>query len=414
MINNTITRHDVLCAKSMYPGYFFNHKGYINVDRMTRLSVWLGQQSPPSCPDPTLALNATRHLSRLERSKLFSKDLEKMRTAEGRWFEAIIYETFVEISAKTEAIRFLALKGADAPHGGRRAKLGQNGIFYSRAGDITIRGNGQDLAEFDLLMVDSENHIIFTEVITSPSDLKEFEVEIEYKRRLLGYLFDQHYVPFIVVASFNVSNYTAGKRILKTPHTLYFQPASCEEIKSHLNGKQKPPYGWKPRPPHQKMVRASGFTFRRPFDYQKFHNQERDWVFSNVSNEFDVKSMASPHETSVLVKKILYGCLYPSAVRKVCQEYEFSIKGKKIGFDDIRRQFSKVILATDLPGYEPIIYLRSKQKKEYLKMVQDKEGNFKFERFTPSKVGFFLWLESLNPSLGSRITSNILDAFSPQ
>ena len=76
-------------------------------------------------------------------------------------------------------------------------------------------------------------------------------------------------------------------------------------------------------------------------------------------------------------------------------------------------QYSKVILATDLPGYDPLLYLRSKRKKEYLKMVQDKSGNFKFERNTPSKVGFFLWLESLSPSLGARISDRILDTFSP-
>jgi hypothetical protein len=59
------------------------------------------------------------------------------------------------------------------------------------------------------------------------------------------------------------------------------------------------------------------------------------------------------------------------------------------------------------------MYLRPKQKREYLKMVQDKEGNFKYERRTPPKVGFFLWLESLSPTLGTRITHQILDAFSP-
>lgn len=64
-----------------------------------------------------------------------------------------------------------------------------------------------------------------------------------------------------------------------------------------------------------------------------------------------------------------------------------------------------MILATDLPDYEPLVYLRPRNKKEYLKMVQDKEGNFKFERRTPPKVGFFLWLESIGPTLGSRITT---------
>lgn len=381
---------------------------------MNQISAWLAHNSPPFCPEPPLALNATRHLSRAERAKLFSPDIEKMRTAEGRWYEAIIYELFVEISKNTDAINYLALKGADAPRGGRNARLGQNGIFYSRSGDITIRGNGQDLAEFDLLMVDGDNQVTFAEVLTSPSDLKEFEAEIEYKRRLLGYLFDQPKVPFLMVASFNVSNFSAGRRILKTPHTIHLQTATCEEIKSGLRGRQRPSPGWKPVLPHAKMVRASDFSFRRAFDYQKFHDWERNWVFSSVSNEVDVKNVVNPHETSMLVKKILYGGLYPSAVRTVCQEYQFSIRGKKIGFDEIKKQFSKVILATDLPGYEPLIYLRSNQKKEYLKMVQDREGNFKFERFTPSRVGFFLWLESLAPSLGSRITSKILDAFSPR
>ncbi|OPX68743.1 MAG: hypothetical protein A4E37_00858 [Methanoregulaceae archaeon PtaB.Bin056] len=381
---------------------------------MNKISAWLSKNSPPFCPETSLALTATRHLSKAERAKLFSPDLEKMRTAEGRWYEAIIYEMFVEISRETDAISRLALKGADAPRGGRNARLGQNGIFYSRSGDITIRGNGQDLAEFDLLMVDGDNQVTFAEVLTSPSDLKEFEAEIEYKRTLLGYLFDQERVPFLMVASFNVANYSAGRRILRTPDTIHLQTATCEEIKSGLRGKQRPAQGWRPGLPHSKMVRASDLTLKRAFDYQKFHDWERNWVFSGVSNEVDVKSAANPHETSMLVKKILYGGLYPSALRTVCEEYEFSIRGKKIGFHEIKKQFSKVVLATDLPGYEPLMYFRSNQKREYLKMVQDREGNFKFERFTPSRVGFFLWLESLGPSLGSRITSKILDAFSPR
>ena len=114
------------------------------------------------------------------------------------------------------------------------------------------------------------------------------------------------------------------------------------------------------------------------------------------------------------MKKILYGGLYPSALRAVCHDHDFSIRGRKLSITDIRGQYSKAILATDLPGYEPLIYLRSRKKREYLKMVQDREGNFKYERNTPSRVGFFLWLESIGPNLGSRITTKILEAFSPR
>jgi hypothetical protein len=45
-------------------------------------------------------------------------------------------------------------------------------------------------------------------------------------------------------------------------------------------------------------------------------------------------------------------------------------------------------------------------------MIQLKDGQLKFERPTPPKVGFFLWLESIQPTLGSRITLEVLDTFS--
>jgi len=88
-----------------------------------------------------------------------------------------------------------------------------------------------------------------------------------------------------------------------------------------------------------------------------------------------------------------------------------SVRGKRIEFSEFSHFYSNAIIATDLPGYELIIYLRSRQKKEYLKMVQVKDGHFKYERPTPSRVGFFLWLESLQPTLGTRITLSILEAF---
>ena len=380
---------------------------------MSDITSWLAKNASSFSPAPTLAINATRHLSKAERHKLFSADIEHMRTAEGRWYEAIIYELFRELSPRTEAIRHLALKGDDAPRGRRNASLGQNGLFYSRCGDITIRGNGQDLAEFDLLLVDGEGLISFAEVLTSPSDLKEFEQEIDYKRKLLGYLFDQRRVPFLLVSSFDVTSYAAGRKILRTPSTVNIQTLSCEQIKAAIRERGRLRPGTRPLL-HSKLVPASDIAIRRPFDYQKFHDWERNWVFSSVANEIDVKSTPNPHETSILVKKILYGGLYPSALRAVCHDHDFSIRGRKLSITDIRGQYSKAILATDLPGYEPLIYLRSRKKREYLKMVQDREGNFKYERNTPSRVGFFLWLESIGPNLGSRITTKILEAFSPR
>ena len=147
---------------------------------------WLNSNFKNFKPTAAIALNATRHMNTMERKKLFSPDIEPMRTAEGRWFEAIVYEMFLEISQKSDCIKYIARKGADAPRAGAPACLGQNGIFYSKYGDITFRGNGQDLAEFDLILVDANGNVAFGEVVTSPADLKEFEIEIAFKKRLLG------------------------------------------------------------------------------------------------------------------------------------------------------------------------------------------------------------------------------------
>lgn len=91
------------------------------------------------------------------------------------------------------------------------------------------------------------------------------------------------------------------------------------------------------------------------------------------------------------------------------------IKGKTYDPDTVQKQFSKVVLAVNIPEYRPIIYLRTRNKKEYLKMVPSKTGGFKFEsrRTPPHMAGFFLWLESVQPSLGAELTRELLDALPP-
>ncbi len=379
---------------------------------MTDITSWLKKNLSSFKPDRRMALNATRHLTAVERARLFSPEIEKMRTAEGRWYESIIYEMFLSMATESDQIRHLALKGVDVPHQSRqKIKLGQNGLFYSRCGDITIRGNGQDLAEFDLLLIDMNDRVTFAEVVTSASDMKEFEQEVAYKRALLGYLFNQPEVPFILISSFDVTNYIVGRRLIKTPRTINIQTDSCEEIKSFIPPDRPRIHGTRPSR-HPRLILAPEIPLRRSFAYEKYHEEERGRVFDRISSpEGGLPDM--DHDTGRLVKKILYGGLYPSAIRSVCRDHQFLIRGEEIGYSEIMKHFSKAVLATDLPGYEPIIYLRPRRKKEYLKMVQNGDGDFKFERYTPSRVGFFLWLESLPPSLGARITQNLLDAFSP-
>ena len=371
---------------------------------------WLNSNFKNFKPNAKIALNATRHMNKVERKKLFSPDIEPMRTAEGRWFEAIVYEMFLEISKNSDRIKYLAMKGADAPQQREGVQLGQNGIFYSKSGDITVRGNGQDLAEFDLLLVDSDNHIAFAEVVTSPADLKEFEQEIEFKKKLLGYLYNQKITPFLLVSSFDLSNYSVVKRLAKDRTNAIIHTSSCEQIKS-LVKHYRPRILYNNPDNHPKLIRATDIKTKNPFDYKRYHDEVRNQFFTEIAKT-GRKNMEITSQTGQIVKKVLYGGLFPPAIKALCDSYGLSVKGKKIEYEDFSKYYSKAIIATDLPGFELIIYLRSKQKKEYHKMVQVKDGHFKFERPTPPKVGFFLWLEAIQPSLGTRITLQVLDTFS--
>jgi hypothetical protein len=373
---------------------------------------WLNLNFKNFKPNAAIALNATRHMNKIERKKLFSPDIEPMRTAEGRWFEAIIYEMFLDISKKSDRIRYLAMKGADAPRNrGEDVKLGQNGLFYSKYGDITIRGNGQDLAEFDLLLVDSDNHVAFAEVVTSPSDLKEFEQEIAYKKKLLGYLYGQKTTPFLLVSSFDLSNYSVVKRLAKDKTNAIIHTSSCEQIKSIVKH-YRPRIIYNNPVNHPKLIRATDIPMKNRFDYKVYHDEVRNRIFSDINRSSGKTRPEIPGETSQLVKKVLYGAVFPQGVKAVCETYGLIVRGKTIGFEEFPQFYSKAIIATDLPNYELIIYLRSRQKKEYHKMIQLKDGHFKFERPTPPKVGFFLWLESLQPTLGVSVTLQILETFS--
>jgi hypothetical protein len=372
---------------------------------------WLNANFKNFKPTAAIAINATRHMNKIERKKLFSPDIEPMRTAEGRWFEAIVYEMFLDISQRSDTIKYLAMKGADAPHRREEVRLGQNGLFYSKYGDITIRGNGQDLAEFDLLLVDSDNHVVFAEVVTSPSDLKEFEQEIAYKKKLLGYLYNQEVSPFVLVSSFDLSNYSVVKRLAKDKTNAIIHTSSCEQIKS-LVKHYRPRIIYNIPQNHPKLRRATDIPMKNSFHYKRYHDEVKNRLFSEINRTPERINPAITDKTGQLVKKVLFGALFPPAVKAVCDSFGMTVKGKKIVPEEFPKLYSKAIIAADLPNYELIIYLRSKQKKEYHKLVQMKDGHFKFERPTPPKVGFFLWLESIQPALGSRISLQVLNAFS--
>ncbi|MBN1195256.1 MAG: hypothetical protein JXA08_07935 [Methanomicrobiaceae archaeon] len=367
---------------------------------------WIGANFGTVEPSKELASRAIRHLKKLEKRLLFSSDISQMRAAEGRWYEALIYEIMLDISVKSDFIQTIVRKGADAPFPPLEVKLGQNGLFYSNRGDVKIRGNGQDIAEVDMLLVDYNGLVAFAEIVTSPSDLRALEDEVHYKKRLLGYLFGQVHVPFILFSSVDISRSSIVQRVIKEPDSVLVVTRTCEELKRLLKIRD---IRGNPRKPirHKKLRSLPEIQPRRPYDYKALHDLHRERLLDAVRKGASGTGVCK--DLPPLVKKVLFGAPYPSAIKTLCTEVTFQIKGRTLTCEDMVSDYAKVVIAVDLPSLEPIVYLRLKKEAEYLKMIPDRSGGFRFEsRRNHRMKGFFLWLESIEPTFDAKLSSEIV------
>lgn len=374
---------------------------------------WLDVHFSDYKPTKGLVRRAVRHLKKSEKKELFSKDLSRMRGAEGRWYESLIYEMVLDIAGKSDLIASIVRKGADAPFPPAEIGPGDNGLFYSNRGDIKICGNGQDIAEVDLLLVDATGAIAFAEIVTSPADLKGLEQEVHYKKRLLGYIYGQASVPFLLFSSVDISRSSIIQRLVREPDSVLIVTRPCDELKGLMRSADTRGV---PRKPVQnpKFISLDAIQPPRKFDYKLLHDMRRDRALQVLMAGGGREEVARPDEIPPIVKKILFGALFESGIRTFCGEEGLVIRDHHHSCEDVMKRFSKVILAVDIPGFEPVIYLRVRNKKEYLKMVPRKTGGFRVEsKRSPRMKGFFWWLESIEPTLGARVMQRYAEEFLP-
>ncbi|MDO9538554.1 MAG: hypothetical protein Q7J09_00920 [Methanocalculus sp.] len=368
---------------------------------------WLRDNCASFEPSRALAIRALRHLKKDDNIKLFSDDIMEMRTVEGYWYEALIYELLLETASNTSAIKKIVKKGADAPRRPVRIALGQNGMYYAEKGDIRVRGNGQDLAEVDLLLLDSNNKVSFTEIVTSPADLKDLEAEIHYKKKLFGYLFKQDTVEFSLFSAVDISNTQVVRRLCREEENAYVGTFSCEELKASIKTLRLASLS-KTAVSNPKLISALSLR-TRPFDYRQFHDQTLVRLLRSAERGATQSEVLADPGVSPLVKKVIFGALHPAAQKTLIHEYGLRVKSSVLDYSDLMRDYSKAVLAVDLPDLSPVIYLKPKKKRMYYKMVPERSGGFKFERITPGRVGFYLWLESAKPSVETDTMNLILD-----
>jgi hypothetical protein len=367
---------------------------------------WITEQFTRYHPDRAVAVRAMRHMRPTERRNLFSEDIMLMRTAEGYWFESLIYEQLLKIASQTNTIKKIVRKGADVPKHKTKVMLGTNGLYSAEKGDIRVRGNGQDLAEVDLLLFDSKNRVVFCEVVTSPADLKDLEAEIIYKKHLFSYLFQQKHVGFILFSAVDISNTQVVRRLVGDPDNAYVGTRACEVMKSVLKPLRLTTLPMMPvNNPNLvscKSLRTQGF------DYKMLHDEALCRLYFAMDHHFSAEQYFADPCVSPLVKKVICGGLHPATLRDFIAEYGLRVKSEVLDYAMLSQNYSKVVMAVDFPAMSPVIYLKPYKQRTYFKMVPLKAGGFKYERPTPSRVGFYLWLETIKPTLGIERTRDIL------
>ncbi len=368
---------------------------------------WISEQFSHYKPDRAIAVRALRHMRPAERKNLFSDDIMLMRTAEGYWFENLIYEQLIRIAEKTDTIKKIVRKGTDVPKHREKIRLGVNGIYSAEKGDIRVRGNGQDLAEVDLLLFDTDKQVVFSEIVTSPADLKDLEAEIIYKKKLFGYMFNQEHVGFMLFSSVDISGTQVVRRLVADPDNVYIGTHECEVMKSCLKGLRITSFQ---KQPEKNPVLIPSETLKiRDFDYKKLHDDALTKLFFAMDHNMTPDQYFSDPSVSPLVKKVICGGLYPSAIKSLVANYGLRVKSEILDAESLQENYTRVILAVDFPEMSPVIYLKPKKQRTYLKMVPAKTGGFKYERPTPSRVGFYLWLEATKPAIGAERALTVLE-----
>jgi hypothetical protein len=377
--------------------------------------TWLDINFPRDFFDEDIAQRALRHLGYHEKWDLFSGDYALQRTAEGCWYEYLVYEIMLDLSLRTDLVRSIVRKGDDMQEPCLAPHPGQNGFFYSEKGNLTVRGNGQTIAEMDLLFVDNQGNMGFVEVITSAMGLKTFHEEVCYKKRLLGTLLRQKAVPFVLVSSVDVSQYASIQRIAAEPDCLVLITHPVEEMKDLIyegSLRRRPE-----RPgPHPKAVSLTRFCPTRPFDYRDIHDDNRERVVRAMLSGADGGMDAIVSVVNPLSKKIMLGTLDTFGVRTLLHDRGVRIKDAVLFADDVVGRFCRAVIAFDIPAYTPVIYFKARGKDEYLKIVLDAAGDLAFESMrTPdhSMAGFYEWLDDEKPPLHPRIAERYASLFFP-
>lgn len=134
---------------------------------------------------------------------------------QGKLLEYYVYEMIKHNIGRYPYIEKLVIKGRDVPYKIRNSDgRVKNGLCYDTAGNIVLRGNGLELAEFDLMMLARDGSVIFGEVFNSARNVTREDKEFSLKRKLLSNLTGRNVIG-LVISSKDLSTNKVVVEVLK-------------------------------------------------------------------------------------------------------------------------------------------------------------------------------------------------------
>jgi len=371
------------------------------------INEWMSDQFRSFQASKLLIMRALRHLSGKERASLFGKNERLKSTPIGKLYESVVYERLLELT-NCDARYSVLRKGADIwPRNRTSPKLGQDGLFYDETGAIVARGNGQDLAEFDILVMNSQNEICYVEVKTSKSYLDELDLDVAYKRRLLEYLFSKP-IQFVLLSCVEIRNKPAVKRTMNTPSSLLVTTAPIDSLLKVVGTKGTSGIDLRqdirPRPLLLWKLNV------RKFNYFELHEQCREELINATMSRRTVDFKGE----SWLIKRILVGYLKESSMVKLVNEKSIIVGKEKLTSKNCNA-FPRTVLALRMPAFRPEIYLKLPIGHVYWKMGPTNTSTFEFERNIRRRNTEFLdWLESVRFEIEPEVMDRIMDEYLKQ
>lgn len=372
------------------------------------LIPWLRENLQGWRPTKEDVLHSTRHIDGLDKL-LASKQNWDIRQAVGSLYEYVVYDRLVESAQLSDLVKGIVKKGNDSlkSQEGPAARLGQNGFFYSR-GDVYLRGNGQDLAEFDALVISREGHILPIETIVTKINFSEVRDEAEYKKTLLNFLFQQSDTNFALVSPLDFGESSQMDSFISQNRNHFFQTGPVDEIIHNLSQAELRQQTESSQ--RGKLISAKELVIRQ-FDYSRIHDEERKELLKDAIEGVSIDLQIAQARSSI-VKNVFLGTLGKDALEYFLDSFE--VREKQLGrvtAQSFPRYFQRVVIGISMPKLRPILYLRQ-HRPSYAKFGPSTMARFEFERNIDWRnTRVFDWLETVQDSIDSNSMRVLMQQF---